>query len=301
MGEKSARPDVTVERIATRQHGVVSIQQLRDAGLGRNAVSLRVRTGRLHRLHQGVYAVGHRAMSFPARCMAAILASGSPADDSGDGTVLGCWSAAVSHRSAAELWGLMALRDGPIHVSVPGESGRRSRRGIRLHRSSSLLPASVTLRSGVPVTTPSRTIADLRRASAAGRPSAVSAQELRRAIRQADVLGLALDEDMYRDGTRSELERLFLCLCRRAGLPRPEVNVRVGRYLVDFLWRSRCLIVETDGYRYHRGRAAFEDDRARDLELRAAGYQTIRLSQRQVLSEPDRVAAAVAKALVTSD
>jgi len=94
-----------------------------------------------------------------------------------------------------------------------------------------------------------------------------------------------------RDRTRSELEHLFLRLCRRYRLLTPEVNARIGSLTVDFLWRDRRLIVETDGYRYHRGRAAFEDDRARDLELRALGFEVVRLSHRQVMDEPERVAA----------
>jgi very-short-patch-repair endonuclease len=78
------------------------------------------------------------------------------------------------------------------------------------------------------------------------------------------------------DHTRSELEHEFLRLCRRHHLPKPAVNLRVGQLTVDFCWVERGLIVETDGYRYHRGRAAFEDDRARDLKLRALGYEVMR-------------------------
>ncbi len=95
------------------------------------------------------------------------------------------------------------------------------------------------------------------------------------------------------DRTRSELEHLFLRLCRRYRLPAPEVNVRVGSLLVDFLWPEQQLVVETDGYRYHRGPVAFEDDRNRDLELRERGYEVLRFSYRQVTAEAERVAAAL--------
>jgi very-short-patch-repair endonuclease len=132
------------------------------------------------------------------------------------------------------------------------------------------------------VTKPAQTIVDLR--------GCVSPRELRRAIRQANVLGLPIGPETGRDRTRSDLERDFLRLCRRHRLPLPEVNVRVGRHLVDFLWRDRLLAVETDGYRYHRGRQAFEDDRVRDIELRAHGYEVIRLSETQVAEEPQSVA-----------
>jgi very-short-patch-repair endonuclease len=112
---------------------------------------------------------------------------------------------------------------------------------------------------------------------------------LRRAIRQAGVLGLQIDEPNEADRTRSELEHLFLRLCRGHRLPLPEVNVPIDSFLVDFLWRDRRLIVETDGYRYHGDRAAFEEDRERDLRLKALGYEVIRLSYRQVAKEPTRV------------
>jgi very-short-patch-repair endonuclease len=123
----------------------------------------------------------------------------------------------------------------------------------------------VTLRHGVPATTPARTIADPRLAIAAGRTSTVSAWELRKAIRQANVIGLPLADRDARVRTRSDLEATFLSICRRHRLPRPEVNVRLGPFLVDFLWREEQLVVETDSYRYHRGEVAFQDDRKREL------------------------------------
>ncbi|HEX8689935.1 MAG TPA: DUF559 domain-containing protein [Solirubrobacterales bacterium] len=108
---------------------------------------------------------------------------------------------------------------------------------------------------------------------------------------------MAIGEDVGSDRTRSDLEGDFLALCRRQRLPRPEVNARLGEDLVDFLWRRSRLIVETDGYVYHRGRVAFEDDRERDLRLRGAGFDVIRVSEKQLNVEPGRVAEAVAAAL----
>jgi very-short-patch-repair endonuclease len=141
----------------------------------------------------------------------------------------------------------------------------------------------VTLRDGIPVTIPAWTIADLRRAAACrGERRLISPVELRKAIRQADVLGLPLGTAVARDRTRSDLERDFLRLCRRHRLPAPEVNVRIGPYLVDFHWPDRRLIVETDGYGYHRGEVAFQDDRRRDFDLRRRGYDVVRFSERQV-------------------
>lgn len=211
-------------------------------------------------------------------------------------SVLEYWGAALSHRSAAQLWELLPARDGPVDVSLAGNGGRAKRMGIRVHRSLTLPPDSVTIRSGIPVTTPAGTIADLRRAST-GKRRLIAPRELRRAIRQANVLGLPIEEEDRRRRERSDLEEDFLALCRRHRLPAPEVNVRVGEHLVDFLWRERRLVVETDGYIYHRGRAAFEDDRARGLDLRARGFEVVRIADTQIDEEPERVAEVVGAAL----
>ncbi|MEX2107374.1 MAG: DUF559 domain-containing protein [Solirubrobacterales bacterium] len=137
-----------------------------------------------------------------------------------------------------------------------------------------------TRRLGIPVTTAARTIEDLR--------GAVPAWQWRRAVRQAEIGGLHLGIET--DRTRSDLERDFLRLCRRRGLPLPEVNVRIGRWTVDFLWRPQRLVVETDSYLYHRGHVAFRDDRARDLDLRRLGLEVRRFSEQQISDEPDLVA-----------
>jgi very-short-patch-repair endonuclease len=113
------------------------------------------------------------------------------------------------------------------------------------------------------------------------------------------VLGLRLG-GVESDRTRSDLERDFLRLCRRHGLPEPLVNVRLGAWRVDFLWRGPRLVVETDGYRYHRGEAAFEDDHARDLGLRGIGFQVVRLTGRQLAEDPERVAATLRAELATA-
>jgi very-short-patch-repair endonuclease len=298
MDAKAATADWRLGKIAARQHGVVYVKQLHGAGISRDSIRRRVETGRLHHVHRGVYAVGHPGISLHGRWMAAVLACGRGAAAGEERSVLGQWGAALSHRSAAELWGLLAPRDGPVHISVPSAGGRDRRRGIRLHRRRSLSPAAVTRHNGIPVTTPARTIADLRRAeSARDATCRISARELRRAIRQADVLNLPLGTDLVPDRTRSDLELAFLRFCRTHGLPEPQVNVRIESMLVDFTWPRHGLAVETDGYRYHRGRAAFEEDRARDLRLRTLGYDVVRLSGRQVEREPERVAAVLRGAL----
>jgi very-short-patch-repair endonuclease len=126
----------------------------------------------------------------------------------------------------------------------------------------------------------------------------VSPAQHRRAIRQAEVQGLQTGLKAT-EPTRSELEHLFLRLCERHRLPMPEVNVRVGPYEVDFLWRAELLIVETDGYRYHRGSQAFEVDHVRELEFHSRGYTLRRFTYRQATDTPERVAASVRQALRT--
>jgi hypothetical protein len=142
--------------------------------------------------------------------------------------VLACGERAVlSHRSGAALWELLPESSGAIDVTVGTAGGRRPRRGIRIHRSTRFQGSAVTRRKGIPVTTPTRTIADLRRTA---EPALA-----RKALRQAAILGFSLAEDLEADRSRSELEDRFLQLCRRHRLPPPEVNVRVGPFLVDFL------------------------------------------------------------------
>jgi very-short-patch-repair endonuclease len=273
------RPDQIAAGIASRQHGVVSVRQLHAAGLGKDAIRSRVRGGRLHRVFRGVYAVGHAGLGNEGRWMAAVLACGE--------------RAVLSHRSAAELWRLIDPVEGPIHVTVPVAGGRSRRAGIRIHRIPSLTHAATTRRHGIAVTTPARTLSDLRRV--------LSPSEVRRAIRQAEFAELPTGDHGGSDGTRSELEGRFLLLCRRHRLPAPEVNVRVGRLTVDFLWREQRLIVETNGYASHRGRQAFEDDHARDNELMATDYDVLRFTYRKVVNEPAEVVRLVRARLDRAD
>lgn len=265
-------PDVALARIAARRHGLVTYAELLGAGVDKSGIARRLAAGRLHRVFRGVYAVGHPGLSNEGRWLAAVLACGG--------------GAALSHRSAAELWGMLPVTQGTIHVAVPARSGRSRRGGVYIHRPLSLPLSALTRRNGIPVTTPARTIEDLRRTT--------SARDLRRAIREAEFAGLPLGEQAEgSDHTRSELERRFVHLCARARLPKPEVNVEIAHTTVDFLWPESRLVVETDGYAAHRGRQAFVDDRARDNRLMALGYDVLRFTYRRVMDEPKAVAALV--------
>ncbi len=263
-----------IAAVAAAQHGVITFEQLLVAGLSSSSVRDRVRANRLHRIHRGVYAVGHKGLSIQGIWMAAVLACGA--------------GAVLSHRSAAYLWKMLKPIPGPVHVTLPTRAGRRKREGITIHRSSTLLPSQTTAEEGIPVTSPSRTLLDLHRT--------VPPYEHRRALRQAEYLDLPTG-GLPADGTRSELESLFLKLLKRHRLPAPEVNARLGPFLVDCLWRSERLAVELDGYAAHGGRTAFEDDRARDAELRRRGFEVLRFTWRQVTHEPRLVASTVRAAL----
>src|SRR6187399_723879 len=192
MRHQSANPDREIATIAARQYGVVSVSQLRAAGLDGSAVKRRALAGRLHPIHRGVYAVGHSRLSAEGRWMAAVLACGE--------------RAVVSHRSAAAAWRLLPDQSvASVDISIPSNAGRKVRDGIRVHRRPSLGPKDVTRRRGIPITTPTRTIADL--------GQVVPRADVRRARRQAAVLGLPLGTGVEHDGTRSELESIFMRLC----------------------------------------------------------------------------------------
>jgi very-short-patch-repair endonuclease len=271
MRKKGANRERLIARVAANQHGVVAKAQLAAAGIPDYSITRRVQAGRLHRLHRGVYAVGHTSLSFEGRCVAAVLALGD--------------RAVVSHRSAAALWGLLPSPAGFIDITLPGDGGRRKREGITIHRSLTLIAGVTTRRNGIAVTKPVRTLRDLHRS--------VPQQVYRAAVRKALDLRLISSNDLGPDPdvTRSELDRMFISLCRRHRFPQPEVNTRVGPYEVDFLWRDRRLVVETDGFRHHGSRAAFESDRGRDAFVQSRGYRVLRFTYRQVLDRTPVVAA----------
>jgi very-short-patch-repair endonuclease len=279
--------DRRILAFGARQHGVITRRQLLELGLGDREIGRRVRAGRLHRVYRGVYAVGHPRLTMQGRVLAAVLAYG-------DRTV-------ASHRTAAVLWKLLPERGPRVDVTVPGGGGRSRRGAIIVHRSP-LPPGDVTTRHGIPVTTPARTLVDL--------ADSLPRRAIERALDEAAYLRLdlpALRPVPGRRGagrlrrvlagheagstrTRSELEELMLGLCRRAGLPQPEINQKIEGYEADFVWREPRLIVETDSWGAHGTRSAFEWDRRRDAEHTTAGWRVVRVTIRRLEEEPDAVA-----------
>jgi very-short-patch-repair endonuclease len=202
----------------------------------------------------------------------------------------------------------MPERGPRVDVTVPRGGGRRRRGALIIHRSA--LPAEdVVLMEGIPVTAPARTITDL--------ADFVSARRVARLIDEADYLGLPLHDLRPRPGrrgrgrlarvlaqhdpgstrTRSELEERMLSLLRGHRSAPPELNCSIEGYEADFVWREQRLIVETDGWRAHGTRGAFERDRRRDAELTAKGWRVLRVSYAQLVREPAWVAERIARAL----
>jgi hypothetical protein len=242
----------------------------------------RLASGRLHRLYRGVYAVGHTLMTREGRWLAAVLACGE--------------DAALSHRSAASLWGIRPSAATRIDVTVSHTSGVRSSSAIVVHRTRR--PVMTTTRRGIPVTTPGQTLADL----AMGLPR----RDLEKAIEMAEIRKLDVKVPENHPGgqrlkhsrplpvtTDSPLEDAFLALCDTYGIPRPLVQPIIEGHRVDFCWPEERLIVETDGYEHHGTRAAFERDRARDAYLSVRGWRVVRFTDPQVREEPASVAGVV--------
>jgi hypothetical protein len=196
----------------------------------------------------------------------------------------------LSHASAAALWEFLRPIPGPVHVTVAAAVHRTPRPGLRIHRSRTLTPRDVTRRHGIAVTTPARTIEDLR--------GEVEDYLFRRALRQAELAGRRVPHLGHVRRTRSDLELLFLGFCDDHDLPRPLVNHRVHGHRVDFFWPEQRLAVETDSWDYHRGSVAFGDDHDRDLELRAHGITTRRYTGDQLEAAPDAVVADLREALL---
>lgn len=288
--------DERIAELAERQYGVVARWQLETLGVGRGAIEVRLRNRRLHRIHRGVYAVGHRVLSIHGRWMAAVLASGP--------------GAVLSHATATTFWGVRSATGGPIHVTT----AKKWRSSPQIRRHCSLLPKDeATVLDGIPVTTVPKTIFDF--------AATASIDQVESAIREAEYrqlhdrlslvdlleryprrrgaprVRLALEriETLPSGRPKSPLEERFLPFLRRHGLPRPRLNdwISVGkrRFQVDCHWPGTGQIVELDSWQAHGTRSAFRDDRTRDRVLRTAGYEVTRIAWAQLDDEPEAIAA----------
>lgn len=276
--------------LAEAQHGVVTFRQLRELGFSKGHISRAFGSGRLRRIHRGVYAVGHGRISRHGRCLAAVLACG-------EGAVL-------SHHSAAWLWGFLPTCPAEASVTVPSQGHRR--RGIRVYRVAALPSADHGTLEGIPATSAARTLLGL--------GAVATARDLTRAVDRARRLGHldlgALDAlllrrghtvagkrltkalELYRrpvfDRARSEL--LFLDAIEGVGMAPPALNTWVEKWEIDAYWEAERFAVEVDGWETHGSRQAFEDDRLRMEEMKLAGIEVVPISARRIEREPEQVA-----------
>jgi very-short-patch-repair endonuclease len=283
--------DKVINDLATRQYGVVARPQLLAEGLDRGQVARAVAAGRLHRVHAGVYAVGHRALDNRGRWMAAVLACGA--------------GAVLSHRSAGALYDLPVSDNGL--TSVIARTAHTHRR-VDAHRAQLHARDRATWRR-IPVTSIARTLVDL--------AHVLDDESLHRVVKEAQFREL-FDEAKVRDAltrrpssrlapylgdptvTQSKLEDRFLRLCRRHGIPTP--TTQYGRKpRVDFIWHDARLIVEVDGWEGHRTRVAFQDDRTNTNALQLAGYVVLRFTYEDVKHRSHLVADQVRQALYTGN
>jgi very-short-patch-repair endonuclease len=281
--------DAAIWALVRRQHGAVARRQLLEHGLTPRRIERRIASGRLHPVWRGVYAVGRPQLERRGRWMAAVLACGP--------------DAALSHGSAAALWGFGREQSGQIDVSVPSQ--RRSRRpGIRAHRRAAATVGDIAVHEGIPVTSPVRTLID--------QATRLGSMQLERAVNEADKLdrvradvlqasleghrgdpGVAplrrlLDPLAFRLSD-SELEQRLRPLARAAGLPAPETKAWVNGYEVDFFWPELGIVLEADGLRYHRTASQQKRALERDQTHLAAGMWPLRFSHWQVKHDPAHV------------
>lgn len=282
-----------MSQVARRQHGVVSTRQLAEFGFPPRTITRWAQDGKLHRLHRGVYAVGHEALSWEGRLFGAVLAN-EPA--------------VASHRTAAWIWGVLRARPGTFHLTAPTRRHRKERVVVHFAR---LAPEDVMTVGAIPVTSPARTVLDL--------APDESTRDLGRLLQRTDEhelldrrrfeallaragghpgrAKLAEALSLYQPEAatlRSDVERRFRRLVLAAGLPSPQTNVVVEGYELDTYWEAEGFAVEIDSYATHGSRLSFEEDPKRVDDLLLAGIETIRVTDVRLEREPRQTIARIA-------
>jgi predicted transcriptional regulator of viral defense system len=258
-----------------------------------------VDAGRLHRIHHGVYAVGHTELSLHGECLAAVLAVAP--------------GALLSYHSAGWLWGLWWGSAKPVYVTAVVPRHHQAPKGVTRHRARNLVEADRALIVGIPVTSVARTILDLAWKLRGDQVARVLARAEDLGLLDLDELRAVIERNSGHHGakrlryalatyerpiwTRSGFERRFVEYLIGAGLPRPTTGWNEVGYELDVCWPERRFAVELDTFQTHGNRASFESDRDRDLALALAGIETIRVSELQFRREPDTIAAKVATLL----
>lgn len=288
--------DRAILKIGAANNRVVELRALRALDIGHRAVEHRVAIGRLHYCHKGIYLLDPPQHASRLTLLTAAVKACGP-------------DAVLSHASAAEEWGFLPARPGPIDVTVI-ERNPGQRPGIRRHRTRTLEPRDVRTRERIRITSPARTVVDnacdrdLEQLVAAAIASElVTIRQIEREIARCPIrhgvgqLNAVLRQPGGPRWTRSWGERRILTLIRQAGLPVPETNYPMFEYVLDAFWPEHKLVVEIDGYEFHGDRESFENDRARDAKLVAAGYRVIRFTAVQLRDQPLLVISRLAAAL----
>lgn len=306
MGKRSTAKEerLRIPAIAAGQHGVISRDQLRSAGLSDSVIDREVVDGRLHPVFHGVFAVGHARISHSGRLLAALLA---------------CGGGTISHATAAAFLCIQERSPNLIHVTTPNQTGRKID-GIRRHFVTPPAHGEIVVRDGIACTSPSRTLVDL--------AGVLGERRLQKAVQQAGVLGTLdvreIDAILARGRRRgsprlrkilsawrtpqadmpklrSRLEALLYPMLAERDLPIPLTNHRLvvagKRIEVDFLWPEQRLVIEADSHAFHGNPVAFESDRLRDRDLNVAGYRVLRITWAQLDSEPTATLAAIRRML----
>ncbi|HZQ26822.1 MAG TPA: type IV toxin-antitoxin system AbiEi family antitoxin domain-containing protein [Acidimicrobiales bacterium] len=282
-------PATQLARRARVEHGLISWEQALACGMSPAGMTRAVRSGRLERVHPGVYRVAGAPETWEQRALAAVLASGG----------------VVSHRSAARVWGL-------LDTDIVEVTGRRVQ-GVTAHESSDLDPRHRTRRGRLPITNPMRTLVDLGAVLPGAVPDALERALIdklcslagveralddvaRRGRAGAGPLRAALDHRAL-GATRADgmLEPRLARLIRDYGLPMPVFQYQVGRIArVDAAYPERKLAIEVDGFEVHGTPSAFRKDLERQNRLVAAGWTILRFTWWDVIQAPHKVAAALA-------
>ncbi len=301
--------DEALARLAAAQEGVFTIEQIADCGLSASGVWKRRQNGRLHLVHARVYSLAPPSLlSREGRWLAAVLACGP--------------GAVLSHRSAAALHGLRPTERSGIDVTIPHRSSRQHH-GVDIHRSITLTAKDVTIVRNIPCTTIARTTLDI--------AEVIRPRQLERMFEQAEqeeVLDFrALQGQIDRNPTRagaariqalmgeyqadmgatwSELEADFKAMIGGTGVPMPQINQFIvlddGGVAIraDFYWPAHRVVVETDGWKFHRTRGAFELGRRNDQRLTVAGFRVVRMTHRQIKRQAPAMAAVIVRLLAAA-
>jgi len=275
-----------VRRLAARQHGRVTVPQLKELGVSRGTIQGWVESGYLTRVLPKVYAVGHIAPSREADLWAAVLYAGP--------------RAMLSHRTAAEWRGLIQYPPSVIEVSTPRDI--RSIEGVRVH---ARRPLPRWIVRGIPVTSIPQTVLDL--------AACAQFRLVRKALsnldfkRELDVPALEAICERGRPGsgrlrdalakyqpqfahTNGDLEEEFIEFCERWRIPVPQFNTPLlPGIMVDAYWPDAKFVVELDGGANHSSPAQRHRDKRNDLELRRLGLTVHRYDQSLLRTEPRSV------------